>query len=72
MSLLGNGLKSWVLSEEERGAAHEEEGGEDIIMEAQKTKPGTRFDKTNGGNCRGTETQIFLEEYRQQIFEVVV
>ena len=34
MSLLGNGLKSWVLSEEERGAAHEEEGGEDIIMEA--------------------------------------
>ena len=69
---MGNGLKSWVLSEEERGAAHEEEGEEAIIMEAQKTKPGTRFEKTNGGNCRETETQIFLEEYRQQIFEVVV
>ena len=60
MSLLGNGLKSWVLSEEERGAVHEEEGEEDII-EAYKTKPGTRFDKTNDGNCRGTVTQIFLE-----------
>ena len=57
---MGNGLKSWVLSEEERGAVHEEEGDEDII-EAYKTKPGTRFDKTNDGNCRGTVTQIFLE-----------
>ena len=34
MSLLGNGLKSWVLSEEERGAAHEEEEGEEDIIEA--------------------------------------
>ena len=42
------------------------------LLKLKRQKPGTWFDKTNGGNCRGTETQIFLQEYRQQIFEVVV
>ena len=57
---MGNGLKSWVLSEEERGAAHEE-GGEDIFMEARKTKPGSRFTRQMVGTVEELKHRFFYK-----------